>query len=123
MLALPGKKREALELRKEGLSLNEIAQQLSVSKGTVSVWVRGVKVPEERRKELLRRSWMNGRKKERGTVSKHWNEESVKKLSTQDKGNIAEVAVLFRLSLRKIRVFGSPFDGDRTDWLVETSGG
>jgi hypothetical protein len=53
---------KARELRTQGLSYNEIAAQLNVSKGSVSLWVRDLPCPErfnyvhnERRYEGLRR--------------------------------------------------------------------
>lgn len=40
-------KEKAQGLRLNGLSLKQISQTLNVSKGSVSVWVRDIVVPEE----------------------------------------------------------------------------
>jgi transposase-like protein len=42
----------AIELRKQGTSINDIAKQLSVSKGSVSLWVRDVELSKTQRAEL-----------------------------------------------------------------------
>ena len=39
--------------------------------------------------------------------------------SRHQKAKIAEAAVLFRMTLCGFHVFGSPFDGDKADWMVE----
>jgi transcriptional regulator with XRE-family HTH domain len=46
-------KKEAIRLRKEeGLSIGVIAKKLLVSKGTVSLWVRGIELTDEQKKQL-----------------------------------------------------------------------
>jgi predicted transcriptional regulator len=45
--------RQAIELRGEGKSLNEIAKALNVSKSSVSVWVRDVEKPNIDRQKYL----------------------------------------------------------------------
>lgn len=49
------KQKEARELRSQGMSVNNIANKLEVSKSTVSVWVRGVVLTKEQM-ETLRQS-------------------------------------------------------------------
>lgn len=44
----PAVKEEARSLRVEGLSLNAIAERLRVSKGSISLWVRGIREPNVR---------------------------------------------------------------------------
>ena len=46
-------KEQARNLRKEGYSLKQISQQLKVSKGSVSVWVRDVKLSDDLIKKLV----------------------------------------------------------------------
>jgi transposase-like protein len=46
------KKEVALELRKDGYSVSEIAQKLSVAKSTASLWVRGVLISNKGRGRL-----------------------------------------------------------------------
>jgi hypothetical protein len=43
---------KALQLRKEGFSINEIRKNLNVSKGTVSLWVRNVNLTAEQKQGL-----------------------------------------------------------------------
>lgn len=45
-------KKIAIEMRKQGKSMNEIAKKLGVSKGSVSLWVRDIKLTKEQRKTL-----------------------------------------------------------------------
>jgi hypothetical protein len=42
--------------------------------------------------------------------------------SPLQKGKVAEVAVLLRMVIFGLRPYTSPFDGDRTDWIVEVPG-
>lgn len=50
------KKREIIALRKRGLSYSEIRNQFPVSKSTLSVWLKHIKISEARRRELRHRS-------------------------------------------------------------------
>ena len=67
-----------------------------------------------------------------GKKTECWDEPSAKfalavpeysKYSTLQKGKIAEVAVLFRLVLHGLTVYGSIFDGDKADWVVKAPSG
>lgn len=49
------KREEARRLRSEGYSLKEIAELLSVSKSSVSYWVRGVELTDEQKNNLHRK--------------------------------------------------------------------
>tara|TARA_Y100001935_G_scaffold247788_1_gene244130 strand:+ start:342 stop:1013 length:672 start_codon:yes stop_codon:yes gene_type:complete len=46
------KKRKARELRRRGLSLNEIKNKVKASKSSVSIWVRDIELTEEQLKQL-----------------------------------------------------------------------
>jgi predicted transcriptional regulator len=46
------KKKMAKELRRRGLSLNEIRRRLKVAKSSVSVWVRNIELTREQKKKL-----------------------------------------------------------------------
>ena len=46
------KKKIAKELRRQGLSLNEIRRRLKIAKSSVSVWVRNVELTKEQKKKL-----------------------------------------------------------------------
>ena len=54
------KKYKAVELRKNGYSLNEIASNLNIAKSSISVWVRGVPMSDAARRRLYVRG-VNGR--------------------------------------------------------------
>ncbi|MCB9819525.1 hypothetical protein H6789_02355 [Candidatus Nomurabacteria bacterium] len=47
----------AILLRKQGKSLNEIVEELKVSKGSVSLWVRDVRLTESQRAKLNKRGF------------------------------------------------------------------
>jgi len=116
---------EAVRLRQEERkSLKEIADVLGVSTGSVSLWVREYPLTEfeltERQKHNPRRT---GQKKPRGEESKFYLAVKGKELTRQQKMKIAEAAILFRLVLHGFIVYGSLFDGDKTDWLVESGDG
>lgn len=50
-----GKKADIIALRRRGLSYTEIQERYPVSKSTLSAWLRNVKIPERRMRELRRR--------------------------------------------------------------------
>ena len=57
-------------------------------------------------------------KKSHGEESKHHQAVVFQNLSNQQRGRIAEAAVLFRLALYGFDVYTSAFDGDKVDCLV-----
>jgi transcriptional regulator with XRE-family HTH domain len=119
---------EALRLRREEhLSIGQIASQLKVSKGSVSRWVRGFPLPKKVLKERLA---ANGRRSSAIRRARRERPESNlakllrgKKISRHSKAKAAEAAVLLRLTLLGAEVYGSPFDGDKPDWVVRTPRG
>lgn len=64
-----------------------------------------------------------GLRKARGERSKFDEMLTGRSLSPSEKGNIAEAAVLFRLTLYGLHVMAPVFDGGRTDWLVQVPSG
>jgi hypothetical protein len=62
-------------------------------------------------------------KKDRGIESKFHRMTGGRQLPRSEKGQIAEAAVLFRLTLLGLPVYGSAFDGAGTDWIVQSSSG
>lgn len=106
----------------ERLSAGEIGRRLGIPKCTVSLWLKDIPLTKDEMKEKISLSHLGkptGRMKDRGEASKYHRMVSGRDLTRQDKGKIAESAVLFRLSLLGFIVYGSPFDGDKADWLVE----
>jgi transposase-like protein len=54
------KQQEARKLRAKGYSIKQIARSLGVSPGSVSVWVRAIRVSEEHLNGLMQRVRQNG---------------------------------------------------------------
>jgi len=120
-MALPKKElqAEALRLRvDERKGTNEIAKILGVSKGSVSSWLKDHPLTDG---EVKLRWFRGGRPSEAKETppSKFYSAICVDTLSNQRKAKIAESAVMFRLVLHGFDPFGSVFDGDKADWLVE----
>lgn len=105
---------EAVRLRKEEQkTLSEISDILKISKGTASLWLRDIKIRKLSKKR--------GRYKDRGNQSSLSKQFDANSLSRTQKGNVAESAVQLRLQLKGFSVFSSSFDGERTDWIAESS--
>jgi len=125
----PELKAEAIRLRVEGrLSLNAIHRRTGASKGSLSTWLRGYPLTEAERRQAIRigrvRGAMGGLpKKDRGAESVLHKTVPSSRLSRHQKAKVAEAAVLLRLVLHGFTPFGSVFDGDKTDWLVEAGDG
>lgn len=102
------------------LSLQEIHNLTGASKGSLSAWLTGLPLTEE--EKALR----SQERKRYVPPKKDWGEESdLHKMTTGQemtrlqKGKIAEAAVMLRLVVQGMAPYGSVFDGDKTDWLVE----
>ena len=117
----PNLKAEAIRLRvKERLSLSEIATLTGAAKSSLSLWLKPHPLTEEEKKaraKLAKR--YVAPKKDHGKESKYHKAVAWQNLSRQQKGRIAEAAVLFRLSLHGFHVYASLSDGDKADWMVE----
>jgi transcriptional regulator with XRE-family HTH domain len=117
----PAKKIEVRHLRvEERLSLKEIEKATGVSRGTLSVWLRGLPLTDKE-KAQKRRLHLIGNQyatKDRGEESKHHKNIDASKLTREQKGRIAESAVLYRLALHGIETYGRVFDGEKSDWLA-----
>ena len=106
------------------LSGKEIAAKMGVSRGTLSGWFKDIPLTPDEVREIVvlaHKGKPTGKKKNRGIESKYQRMVVGKELTRQDKAKIAESAILFRLCLMKFIVYGSPFDGDKADWLIESS--
>ena len=125
---------EAIRLRvEERRSLREIAEITGASKSSLSAWLHPFPLTEEELRE--RRKTANRYvtpRKERGEESKFFRDVADRELTRQQKAKIAEAAVLFRMVLQGAEAavlfrmvlqgfvtFGSVFDGDKADWMVE----
>lgn len=119
----PELRQEALRLRTEELlGLSAISSRLGISKGTASLWLRGTPLPSGVGKGRMVRAGRTsflGNKKPRGVESEVHRVVREHQLGSVQVGKVAETAVLLRLLMRGLNPFGSVFDGDKTDWLVE----
>ena len=112
---------EAIRLRVEDRrSLREIAGITGASKSSLSAWLKPFPLTDEERAERLKSAKRYiAPRKDRGEESKFYREVSDRQLTRQQKAKIAEAAVLFRMVLQGFITFGSIFDGDKADWMVE----
>jgi len=113
---------ECVRLRVEKrMSLREIQTETGISKGSLSKWLKPHPLTDEelsaRRKAVLNPTHTP---KDRGEPSELYLRVGGRAgLSNHQKAKIAEAAVLLRLVLHGMTPYGSPFDGDRADWVVE----
>lgn len=119
--AKPELSREAIRLRiEERMSLNEIADVTGASKGSLSGWLKPYPLTDEERRERQKVAKRYvAPKKDRGEVSKYYEAVAGRELTRQEKAKIAESAVAFRLALHGFHIYGSMYDGDKADWVVE----
>jgi len=69
-MAKPDEHIKALNLRKKGISINKIASELQVSKGTVSLWVRDIQISIEQKQTLMHRNiTLTGESKQKKSAS------------------------------------------------------
>ncbi len=73
------KKEKALHLRKQGLSLRQIAKQLNISKSTLSGWFKDIPLTQKQKQKLLKQ-WRSGLVKARSEAAKWHNNEKAKRL-------------------------------------------
>ena len=53
-------KTQAREMRKKGEAISDIAEKLNVSKGSVSLWVRDIKLQKAQKEQLTKRGFSKG---------------------------------------------------------------
>lgn len=117
---------KVLGFRKQQRSFKEIHDLTGVPKSTIAHWLRGQPLAPD---ELKRRLAANGKNAVKlqwalaQSPSKLFALTKARPLSNSDKARISETAVLLRLTLIGFPPFTSPFDGDSTDWVIQTSGG
>ena len=116
-------KAEAIRLRtEERLSLGEILTRLAPPRSTVAGWIRPHPLNQD---EIHQRLSDNGKVKGRGKWEPRESEIFKRfgdKQNRHNKAKVAEAAVMLRLLLLGCSVYGSPFDGDKADWVVEFKG-
>jgi hypothetical protein len=122
--AKPELAQEAIRLRiEERRSLREIAEITGASKGSLSGWLKSYPLTQEERtaRQKMARRYITP-KKDRGEVSKFFHAVAGRGLTRLEKAKIAESAVAFRLLLHGFHLYGSMFDGDKADWVVQAPG-
>ena len=92
-------KNRAIELRKSGLSVKNIAESLGVSKSTASLWVRDIVLSLEQEESLKQRS-LKGAEKGRTIGSLVQKQRRLKLLETEKKIGIKEVGQLTKNELK-----------------------
>jgi hypothetical protein len=122
-------RKEVIRLRVEDkLSFPEIQKQTKLSKGTLSLWLKPYPLPEG---DLLERKRRNGSRFGKAQAdlkrapisqpSKLWSMAASNKLTSDQKGRIAETAILLRLVVLGFNPLRSMFEGSRSDWVVEVA--
>ena len=118
---------EVVRLRvEERLSFREIQAKTNISISSISRWLQNHPITDEELHSKYQAGITKprpGTRKARGERSKFDVMTSGRSFSTSEKGNIAEAAVLFRLTLYGLHVMAPVFDGGRTDWLVQVPSG
>ena len=110
---------ECIRLRVEDrCSYREIARRTGASKGSLSSWLKPYPLTKAEQQLGLQRDTPDT-SKHRGRES--WIHKAIRKndLNKMQVAKISETAVLLRLLIQGFNPFGSVFDGDKTDWLVE----
>lgn len=108
--------------QEERLSYQEIHDRTGVAQGTLSSLLSDIPLTKE---EQAAKHPIKGRPRQRktfGETCKYMEWIDGAELSPQQKGMLAEAAVLFRLTLFGFVVFGSVFDGSKEDWIVGLPG-
>jgi len=113
-------KQECIQLRvKEHKSLSQIEKQMRVSRSTLSIWLRDFPLTKD---ERYKRIGVDNHTQYRAPFEKIGSlfiQANPEGMSRLQKSKIAEAAVFLRLVVFGFCPFGSVFDGDKTDWLVE----
>jgi len=109
-------------LRKEKhLSYNEIHKVTGIPFSTIQGYVHDIPLPKKVLKEKLVTGQKNSTpKRKTPDKSKLYKLSNNAVFTNNEKGKIAEAAVLLRLCIQKLVVFGSVFDGDKADWIIDS---
>lgn len=123
-------KKEALNLRiNHRKSIKAISRELSLAKSTVSLWMRQYPLTAEEKHTRYVQAGISTKNNLRSDNRKRLQEQIVIPVSTQlanerqyssnQKGRIAETAVMFRLAILQISVYKAIFDGEKLDLVIE----
>src|SRR5262249_15581547 len=90
----------ALELRREGASLNEIVAELGVAKSTASIWVRAIRLDPDNHRE---RQLVNVRR----LHERRWGEHRAQKVAIRRLTTDEGFAIVGELSEREVILLGA----------------
>lgn len=99
MIEKKAEKEEAVKLRKQGLSYNEILKRVSVAKSTLSVWLRNVGLAKRQKQELTEKRRLSQIKAQEACRNKRIKKE--KEIIETAKGQIGN------MSKRDLWILGS----------------
>lgn len=126
-------KAEAIRLRTvERRSIPEIRAVLKIAKSTLSLWLRDHPLTETElkgrysRNGLISSGNLSGRRQkgcDDPLESEYHKLVRAHGLGSVQVAKVSEAAVLLRLLVRGVVPYGSMFDGDEADWVVEVPGG
>lgn len=120
MKAKPELKAECIRLRvEERMSLKEIQKKTGASRGSLSAWLRPHPLSSQEQQQRMVPPPIRA-PKVRGAESPLHQLARAHNTSPSHIGRISEAAVLLRLLVHGYTVYGSPFDGDKADWVVDT---
>jgi len=118
-MAKPDLRAECVRLRVEDrLAYREIERKTGASRGSLSLWLRDYSLTAA--EKIDRQGHLKQPRKPRPAPSKFFLAVRGQDMSRAQKARVAEAAVLFRLALHGFVPFGAAFDGEKTDWLVDT---
>ncbi len=95
-------KNKAVELRKTGLTYNEILTRLPISKGSLSYWLRGIKLTDDQKRKIYGKDLEVRKKFVEYNALKHKN-------AILEKADISEAArkEIVNLSSRDLKLIGA----------------
>jgi len=128
---LTEQKKEAIRLRlEERKSLEAISKELEVAQSTCSVWLRDMPLTDEEKhqryvlagiasKKNLEAGNRKNKRKITNTRSALFNLSEKREYTSNQKGKIAESAVMLRLSILQADIYKSVFDGEKLDFVIQ----
>lgn len=121
-------KAKAIWLRtEERLSLRQIAERMGLAKSTLSLWLKDHPLTDPEKHQRMAKAGRASSKARRAKAYRATARRSAlhsllgqHKPTRAQRARTSEAAVLVRLAVVGWEVYGSPFDGDKFDWIVNT---
>jgi hypothetical protein len=116
---------ECVRLRMEDrLSITEIQERTGASRGSLSYWLKDIPLTDDEiKRRFEKREHRGQRRKDVGAESEINQIVRESNLSGGKVAKVSETAVMLKMLARGYNVFGSMFDGEKADWIVETQSG